>query len=831
MAYTALSSGWTVTHAGGETPADFSADPIPASVPGVVHTDLLRAGLIPDPFDADNETSQQWIGSTNWRYETSFQWHPDGSERYDLVAEGLDTVAAIELNGRPVGATRNQHRSYRFDIRNALTSGTNTLSITFSAPVTEAERLATQHGELPHTNHHPYNTLRKSASNFGWDWGIDVATSGIWKAIGIESWSNVRIASVRPLVSLEGTVGVLTTVIELDWASEEGAPQKVSVTVAGMTETAHVAPGQASVTLHSRIPGVKLWWPRSHGDQPLYDVSVSDGTNPTAWQGRVGFRTVSVDTAPDHAGSPFVVKVNGETILIRGANWIPDHAFLTEIDRDRYRRRIGDAVDANINLLRVWGGGIYESKDFYEACDEAGILVWQDFLFACAAYAEEEWLAEEVEAEAREAIIRLSAHPSLVIWNGNNENIWGYVDWGWRPRLAGRTWGNGYYRELLPRLVAELDGTRPYSPGSPYSYDDYVHPNDQHHGTMHIWDVWNQRDYSAYAEYQPRFVSEFGFQGPPAWSTLTNVVHDEVLDPYGPQMLIHQKATDGNVKLEKGMQGHLPEPASIDEWHWATQLNQAHAVRFGIEHFRSLTPHNTGTIVWQLNDNWPVISWAAVDFAEQRKPLWYAIREAYRPRLATLQPRGDAISLVLLNDTHDPFIGDFRIRRMTVDGTVLNEQTLSVTIPARGQQDLPLPQGLAVTDSPVTEILVAEAAAESGFNRAIRNFVEPADQLLNPDALKMQVQRAGGGFDVAVTATSYVRDAFLQADRIDPDARVDAGLISLLPGESFTFHVQGARGADAEDFNAPFILCSLNSLRTSKVRSNAEPFASLRSSQ
>lgn len=468
MPYSPLTHGWTVTPVGGEMPTDFSGRPSPATVPGVVHTDLLRAGVIADPFDADNETGQQWIGRTNWRYETSFEWEPDGSQRYDLVAEGLDTVASIELNGHHIGATRNQHRSYRLDIRSALRIGTNRLSITFTAPVAEAERLAAQHGELPHTNHHPYNTLRKAASNFGWDWGIDVATSGIWKPIGIESWSGARVSSVRPLVSLEGSDGVLTTTIGLQWASEEIPGRRVSVTIAGITEAAEVAPGQTSLTLRSRVPNANLWWPRSHGAQPLYDVSVSNGTETAAWHGRVGFRTISLDTSPDEHGSPFTVRVNGETILIRGANWIPDHAFLPEMNRDRYRRRVGDASEANINLLRVWGGGIYESKDFYEACDELGILVWQDFLFACAAYAEEEWLASEVEAEAAEAITTLCSHPSLAIWNGNNENIWGYVDWGWRHRLAGRTWGNGYYRNLLPRLVAELDGTRPYSPEAPF---------------------------------------------------------------------------------------------------------------------------------------------------------------------------------------------------------------------------------------------------------------------------------------------------------------------------------------------------------------------------
>ena len=446
-----------------------------------------------------------------------------------------------------------------------------------------------------------------------------------------------------------------------------------------------------------RVPDVERWWPIGHGAQPLYEVRVSatelasepGSRTPSTWTGRVGFRTVELSIDPDDAGTPFEIRVNGETVQVRGANWIPDHAFLTEIDADRYRRRIADAVDANMNLLRVWGGGIYESEEFYARCDELGVLVWQDFLFACAAYAEEDWLATEVEAEAREAITRLSAHPALVIWNGNNENIWGYVQWGWRPLLAGRTWGNGYYRELFPSLLAELDPTRPYSPGSPFSFTDYLHPNDENNGTMHIWDVWNERDYTGYRAYSPRFVSEFGFQGPPAWSTLTRVVHDDPLDPYGAEMLVHQKAEDGNLKLEKGMRGHLPEPATIEDWHFATQLNQAAAVRFGIEHFRSLAPHNTGSIVWQLGDNWPVVSWAAVDFDEHRKPLWYALRNAYRPRLATIQPRDGGLALILLNDTPEQWAGPITVSRLAFDGTVLASEQLAGVVGRARRRDAP----------------------------------------------------------------------------------------------------------------------------------------------
>jgi beta-mannosidase len=631
------------------------------------------------------------------------------------------------------------------------------------------------------------------ASSFGWDWGIDVAAAGIWKPIRVETWSTARIASVRPLVGVDGTTGVVDAHIEIERADGlTSAPVRVVVEIAGQVREVDVA----GTSAHARIevPDAQLWWPRGHGEQPLYDIEVhlsggSPLTDLGAWRRRIGFRTVRVDVAPDEHGSPFAVHINDRLIQIRGANWIPDHAFVTEVDRDRYRRRIADATEANMNLLRVWGGGIYESDDFYELCDEQGLLVWQDFLFACAAYAEEEWLATEVEAEAREAITRLSSHPSLAIWCGNNENLVGYAEWGWRKDLNGKTWGEGYYRRLLPRLLAELDPTRFYAAGSPYSFSSYISPNLDTHGTVHIWDVWNEKDYTSYREWTPRFVAEFGFQGPPAWSTLVDSVHDEPLEPYGAQMLVHQKANKGNTKLERGYGPHLPEPRTIDDWHWATQLNQAAAMRFGISYFRSLAPYNTGTIVWQLNDDWPVISWSAVDFAERRKPLWYALKAVYAPRFVTVQPHGDGGAAILLNDTDEEWRGEIVARRLTFAGEVLAEERLPAVVAARGATTIELPSSVADASDASREVLDVDAA---GLGRSVHDFAEVKDQDLSGDPMAVEARRDGDLVRVRVTALSYVRDAMILADRGHRAASVDTGLISLLPGESHEFVVSGA---------------------------------------
>ena len=816
MAVIELSENWTVTAVAGPAPEGIAGVAVPARVPGSVHLDLHRAGLIAEPFDGANETEQQWIGDVDWSFRTSFDWVEDGTERRDLVAEGLDTIATLTLNGVEIGRTQNQHRSYRFDIGAALVAGRNELRIDFAAPVPAALARSEQHGPRPHTNHHAYNAVRKMASSFGWDWGIDVAASGIWKPIRIESWSTLRIASVRPLVDVDGTTGILNAHVDIERADAlKAGPLTVQVEVDGRIATAHLADRESAASVRVEVPDAQLWWPRSHGDQPLYDVvvrvSAEDASTAQLWTGRVGFRTIRVDIAPDEHGSPYAVHVNDQLVQIRGANWIPDHAFTTEVDRDRYARRIADATEANMNLLRVWGGGIYEADDFYDICDEQGVLVQQDFLFACAAYAEEEWLAVEVEAEAREAITRLSGHASLAIWNGNNENIVGYTDWGWRPRLEGKTWGEGYYRRLFPRLIAELDPTRFYSAGSPYSFSSYVSPNLDTHGTVHIWDVWNQKDYTAYAEWTPRFVAEFGFQGPPAWTTLVDAVHDSPLEPYGEQMLVHQKAHEGNLKLERGYLPHLPKPATIDDWHWATQLNQAAAVRFGISHFRSLAPYNTGSIVWQLNDDWPVISWAAVDFEERRKPLWYAIKAVYEPRFITVQPRDGGLAAVLLNDHAEPWSGEVVVRRQAFDGTVLAETSIAAELPARGVQTLMIPEDLSTPQEAGGEVLVVDAA---GFARGIHDFAEVVEQRLEKDAFVSEASRVGEDIRVRITARSYVRDAFILADRGHVDAAVDSGLVTLLAGESHEFVVTGAPAdAEADLFLGSLVLRHAGDLR------------------
>jgi beta-mannosidase len=796
----AIHDRWTFRAGIGPVPpAVVAAGELAATVPGVVHIDLHTAGLIPDPFLDRNEATVGWIGRTEWIYSTVLATGPAmPGERRNLVFDGLDTVATVELDGVVLGQTENQHRGHRFDVTELLGEGDHRLIVRFAAQLDEAERRSLEIGPLPHVNSHPYNAIRKMACNFGWDWGPDLVTAGIWRPVRLETWSVARISAVRPLVAVDGGRGIASVQVRLDRdPAAQNYPLTVSVEVGSAVETVAVQTDEVDIAIQVTVDDVELWWPLGYGSQPLYPVrvvlSVAGGGRLDEWNGRIGFRTVALDTTADDAGTPFRLIVNRRPVFVRGVNWIPDDPFPSRITRERYERRLGQAVDAGVNLIRVWGGGIYEADAFYDSADEKGLMVWQDFLFACACYTEDEPLCSEVLAEAAEAVTRLSPHPSLVVWNGGNENLWGYQDWGWKAEVGTRTWGDGYYRDLLPAVLAELDPTRAYCPGSPFSPHPDVHPNDPAHGTVHIWDVWNQLDHTAYREYWPRFVSEFGFQAPPAFSTLTRAVHDDPLRPDGPDLLSHQKAEDGNDKLVRGLVGHLPAPSNFDDWHWLTSLNQARAITLGVERFRSLAPLCSGTIWWQLNDCWPVVSWAVVDGDERRKPSWYALRASYADRLITIQPGGGGLDVAAVNDSDHPWAGSLRMTRLAWGGQLLTQKTLTVRAAPRSVWRAAVPITLRTPADPSRELIVAELP---GAARAFWFFAEDVDRWDNErnsadrPGFRAKVSRVDDGYRVAITAATVLRDLALLADRVHPDAVVDDMLITLLPGESTAVMVQ-----------------------------------------
>jgi beta-mannosidase len=808
-----LHDGWTVRPVAGPVP-DLVAEAgaVPATVPGVVHTDLMTAGLIPDPYLDDNEALLAWIGLADWRYETTFDWTDNGEEAAQLVFDGLDTVATVELNDEVVVRTANMHRTYRIDVHDRLQQGENRLAVTFSSAVRYADAASLELGARPHVNHHPYNAIRKMACNFGWDWGPDLVTAGIWRPVSLVSWRTARLAEVRPVVGVAGTDGSVDVHVEVE-RTTAGVPLVATASIGVSAATLTLAEGATSGTIRLEVEDVERWWPVGHGEQPLYDLAVTlhaadDDQLLDRWSARIGFRTLQLRTDEDERGTSFTFVVNDRPIFVKGVNWIPDDAFPHRVDRGRYAARLAQAVEAGTNLVRVWGGGIFESDDFYAECDQRGLMVWQDFLFACAAYSEEEPMRSEVVAEARDNVARLMTHPSLVLWNGCNENIWGYADWEWESRLDGKSWGFGYYTDVLPAIVDDLDPGRPYAAGSPWSFSKDRHPNDPDHGTMHLWDVWNQLDYSAYRNHRPRFAAEFGWQGPPTWATLRRSISDDPLTPESPGMLVHQKATEGERKLTRGLVPHLPVPDDMDDWHWAMSLNQARAVQLGVEHLRSLSPHCSGSVLWQLNDCWPVTSWAAIDGDGRRKPVFYALGHAHADRLVTVQPRGGGLTAVLVNDTDRPWTEDVLLTRHGYDGAELHAVTVPVDVGPRSTLALDLPSKLVAAADETRELLVVQAAA----CRGLWFFVEDRDSALPEPHLQASATRTDDGYTVEITALSLVRDLGLLVDKVDPAAVVDDMLVTLLPGETVTWVVASRSALDPAALLGPRVLRSANQL-------------------
>jgi beta-mannosidase len=789
---------------------------IPATVPGQVHTDLLAAGLLEDPDVGLREADQMWIGHSQWTYSRTFTWDGTSEERTELVADGLDTFATVRLNGHDVAVTADQHIGYRWDVAHLLTRGENLLEITFGSAWDAAHECEAQlGGELPRPYDEPYPYVRKSACNFGWDWGPHYVTAGIWQPIRLESWSRGRIASIRPDTALHEGPGGTTATVGVSVGIERPDPASALTLTAVLTapdgsEAARtsVPADTDDVVLALDVADPELWWPVGLGAQPLYGLSVvlhdgggdalSDGTR------RIGLRTVTVQEEPDTFGTTWALAVNGRRVRVRGYNWIPDDPFIAEVTDERLGQRLDQAVDGGANLLRVWGGGYFSTEEFMAGCDERGLMVWHDFLFACAAYDESDAMIEAVTTEAEQAVARLSSHPSLVIWCGGNECVWGMYDWGWPEILDGRPYGAAFYTEVLPGVIDRLDPSRPYVPNSPWSGSLDKHPNDRASGPVHIWEVWNNVDYVHYRDVDPPFVSEMGWCAPPAWSTLQRVVTEGDLVPGNPQVAHHMRAADGMEKLARGLEPYFGAPEAAEDWHYLTQMVQARSQAVGAEWLRT-RERCAGVVIWQLNDCWPVLSWSAVDGDGIEKPVWYALRRSFADHLLAIvpvtaggtdDPTGpDGLEVVLVNDGLSAWAADVVVRRLALDGTELARETLPLTAAADGTARALLPGGLtAVSDS---EFLVADA---DGLRSTW--FFAP-DAALAPTAPRFTAEATadGGTVRVSVRAETLLRDLCVFADRLAdllgvgaPDLAVDDMMLTVLPGETAVFTISRRDG-------------------------------------
>jgi beta-mannosidase len=716
--FTEFHTGWQLAEApsGAEWSA-IAALPesawLAASVPGTAHGALLAAGRIPDPFFATNETTVQWVGERTWVWRHRFEVS-DLSTHEDLVFEGLDTYCTVWLNATPLLTSSNMFVPQRVDVRALLRPGRNELVLRFDPPLQRAREEEALLGKRHLWNGDSARLYaRKAQYHFGWDWGPVLLTSGPWRPVRRHGW-DVRIdeidcrqqvdvsaarATLQLKVRLAGTRAGLQ--LEHELLDPEGRR------VAFATNAADVADALLVVD------AARLWWPLGSGAQPLYTLCtrVTDGvTTLVEERRRIGLRTLRLVQAPvrGEAGSSFCFEVNGTEIFAGGANWIPEDNLLERITPERYRERVAQAAAANMNMLRVWGGGIYEDDAFYDACDELGILVWQDFMFACGMYPAHPSFKDSVRAEARAAVTRLRHHACLALWCGNNEDYSVAESIGCHGPDAqlGRFDARAIYEQLLPEVCLELDPGRAYWPGSPYSPNasGITSASDPSVGDRHSWEVWHQQmlPYQRYSEVQARFVSEFGMQSHPSLPLLEATLPLSERFPESRTMAWHNKAgsgtPDGHRRLAVYMADNLSVGSSLAEHVYATQFVQAEAMRYAYQDFRRRWQHSGaravgGALVWQLNDCWPVTSWALIDSAGTVKPAWHTIRRALAPLSAALRLAPRAATVAVMN------AGPERELRLLLNvfslcGRCLFQTALDALAAANAstEQSLPLPE-------------------------------------------------------------------------------------------------------------------------------------------
>ncbi|OAM90598.1 glycoside hydrolase family 2 protein [Termitidicoccus mucosus] len=635
----------------------------PAVTPGCVHTDLLRNKLIPDPFWGRNELDLQWIEERDWEYRLRFE--ADEAllleEAVELAADGVDTFATFFLNGREIGRADNMFAAWRWDVKARLRPGPNELRIVFGSAM-KYIRANNHRFAVPWEFNDPVGgcvLARKQQSQFGWDWGPRFVTCGVWREIRLEGWSGNRFAHVEisqhHRAPRKGGGGAGGRAVALRLRPEMRRPARrlayeAVVTLRG-SEVAAAGPSALKAgAFEITVPDAELWWPSGLGAQPLHEVTVRaldrDGRVVDAWTRRVGLRTLELVREPDEWGESFKFVVNGTPVFIKGANWIPADSFVAGLDRGRYARDVRAAAAANFNCLRVWGGGIYESEDFYDLCDELGLLVWQDFMFACTLYPSDRAFLKSVEAEARHQVRRLHHRACLALWCGNNELV---MTNG--PRLRGKL-KRGYeelFHKLLPEAVRAHGAGTAYWPTSPWR-GDWRHGTGreagEQRGDTHYWDVWHARHPARdYEKWKFRFVSEFGMQSFCTPKTQATYCPPDDANVFGPSNENHQKNRAGNQIILDYVSRRYRFPKNQAALGYLSQLNQAYAMQIAVEHYRRLMPRCMGALYWQLNDCWPVASWSSIEYTGEWKALHHAARRFYASAAVSAHIIGDEATI------------------------------------------------------------------------------------------------------------------------------------------------------------------------------------------
>lgn len=810
LARTSLDAGWRFREA--------SKDQwYPATVPGCVHTDLLENKLIEDPFYRDNEKRQQWIGKTNWEYETVFTLEAGILKRQniEIVFQGLDTYATVFLNDKAVLEADNMFRGWRVDIKNSLKPGQNVLRIKFRSPINEILPLmAKLDYELPASNDQGEKTspyTRKAPYQYGWDWGPRFVTSGIWKPVELVSWDNARIEELQlkqnELTSENADLSMAVEVVAANALTATIEVENTGDKKIVASKQVKLVPGVNTVELPFAITNPRRWYPVGYGDQPLYTFTTRLKLNNKTvdeLSRRTGLRTLELRQKPDEYGISFEFIVNGIPVFGHGANWIPADSFPTRVTKEKYKKLLTSLRDANMNMVRVWGGGIYEDDYYYDLADEMGLLVWQDFMFACSMYPGDKAFLDNVRHEVIDNVKRLRNHPSIIIWVGNNEIETAWQHWGgWKDKNPSFVWEDyqKIFLRLLPEVLEQYDPSRPYwqsSPSSNFQADSEF----QGIGDTHYWQVWHaEKPFSEYEKQFPRFMSEYGFQSFPEYETVKSYTTEtDRASIETPIMLAHQRHPRGNQLIRTYMLREFDQPKDFESFLYVSQVLQAEGIKLGAEHLRRIMPQNMGSLYWQANDCWPVASWSSMDYYGRWKALMYYTRRFYNPTLVSMHVDDGKMNFYVVSDSPQAKQAQLTIDLLDLNGKQISTRKLDLAVePLKGKSYLSVPVSVLLKDADeINAVVVATLRSNGAVVSRNQYYFKPFKELkfTRPD-IKTIVSPSGNGFKVTLASDRVARAVDLYG--FSDGSFVD-NFFDLLPGDAVEVEFHPERKMTVDEF-------------------------------
>jgi len=793
-----------------------------APVPGSVVQALLEAGKIDDPFYRDNETEALKLADHNYVYQRTFTVSTDLLQSHQVVlhCEGLDTLAVIELNGQTMASTDNMHRTYEFDVLSLLHEGENILQVHFLSPVKYIQELQSKNplwgpdasvGGFPH--------IRKAHYMFGWDWGPQIPDAGIWRNISLRGYQHARLDDVLiQQVHKEGTVTLDIQVNVQQWGN---SPIFLDVTLThpnGSTEVFSQLIDGSGHRLEVAVRSPQLWWPNGYGEQPLYFIRTAIRSGKDVLdqsENTLGLRTLTVNRQPDQWGETFEFVVNGVDIFAKGANYIPEDNLVGRMNPARTQKLLEDCVAANFNLIRVWGGGLYPDKNFYDLCDRMGLIVWQDFMFACGVYDMTDEFAANIRQEAIDNIRRMRHHASLGLLCGNNEMEVGWVDWDFPKTEKLRADYVQQFEVLLKEVARTYAPQTFYWPASPSSGGGFDNPNDENRGDVHYWDVWHGRKpFTEYRKFFLRFCSEFGFQSFPSMKTIASYTLPEDRNPFSRVMEMHQKDHSANGKILWYLSDYFRYPKDLTALVYVSQVMQAEAIKYGVEHWRRNRGRSMGSIYWQLNDTWPVTSWSSIDGEGRWKALHYFAKRFYAPVLASACEEGTHVSLHVTNDTLDTVEGTMFWYLAKHGGEEIQSGTLPVRVSGRSAAmvaELDFIDTLASEKEATQTSLVFRFEPVHGIpSEGTVQFCRPKHfDLLKPN-LTFNIHDEGESLVVELESFAFAKYVFL--DLVQDDCIFSDNFFDLVPGHVKQIRVHRrslSRELTKEEFSSQMRIQSL----------------------